>query len=209
MSTEHASVIEVMKARASVRKYDTKASLPREELDEILELAAQAPSSWNLQHWRFLVITSRKMRERLRSIANNQAQVTEAAATVVVLGDLEANETAREVYGQSLKEGKITREIFDLMIGQVDDAYRNNPRFARDEAMLNAGLAAMQIMLAAKAKGYDTCPIGGFDRKKLIEAFQVPERYVPVMLITIGKRAGSTRPTPRLPLDKVTVRESF
>lgn len=209
MSTEHASVIEVMKARASVRKYNRVASISREELDEILEIATHAPSSWNLQHWRFLVITSRDMKERLRSIANNQAQVAEAAATVVVLGDLEANETAREVYGQSLKEGKITQEIYDLMIGQVDDAYRNNLRFARDEAMLNAGLAAMQIMLAAKAKGYDTCPIGGFDRKKLIEAFQVPKRYVPVMLITIGKRAGSVRPTPRLPLEQVTVRESF
>ncbi|MGA8944000.1 MAG: nitroreductase family protein [Thermoactinomyces sp.] len=206
---EHASVIEVMKARTSVRRYDKEASIPREELNEILEIATTAPSSWNLQHWRFLVITSRDMKERLRSIANNQAQVTEAAATVVVLGDLEANETAREIYGQSLKEGKITQEIHDLMIGQVDDAYRNNPRFARDEAMLNAGLAAMQIMLTAKAKGYDTCPIGGFDRQKLIEAFQVPKRYVPVMLITIGKRASSARPTPRLPLEQVTVWESF
>ncbi len=209
MSTEPVSAIEVMKARQSVRKYDSQASISQQELNKILKIATQAPSSWNLQHWRFLVITSRQMKERLHAIANNQAQVADAAATVVVLGDLKADVNAREVYGKSLKEGKISREVYDRMIGQVDDAYRNNLQFARDEAMLNAGLAAMQIMLAAKAKGYDTCPIGGFDRKKLAEVFQVPKRYVPVLLITIGKRAGSVCPTPRLPLEKVVIWESF
>ncbi|MBA4603062.1 nitroreductase family protein [Thermoactinomyces mirandus] len=208
MSTA-ADVIEVMKARASVRKYDPQAKIPQEELDEILEIATRVPSSWNLQHWRFLVIASPEMKERLRTIANNQAQVSEASVTVVVLGDLKANETARVVYGESLKKGEISWEVYDRMIGQVDEAYQNNFQFARDEAMLNAGLAAMQIMLAAKAKGYDTCPIGGFDRKKLVEAFRVPDRYIPVMLISIGKKAGSVRPTQRLSLDQVTIRESF
>ena len=94
------------------------------------------------------------------------------------------------------------------MIGQVEKAYQND-RFARDEAFLNAGFAAMQLMLAAKAKGYDTCPIGGFNREKFVEEFRVPDRYAPVMLITIGKAAAPARPTTRLPLDQVVVKESF
>lgn len=194
--------IEVMKARSTVRKYDPNANIPEEELNELLEIAIQAPSAWNLQHWRFLVITSKEMKEKLLPISYNQEQVVEAAATVAVLGDLQANETAKIVYKDAGKD------IYDLMIGQVEKAYQND-RFARDEAFLNAGFAAMQLMLAAKAKGYDTCPIGGFNREKFVEEFRVPDRYAPVMLITIGKAAAPARPTTRLPLDQVVVKESF
>lgn len=194
--------IEVMKARSTVRKYDPNANIPEEELNELLEIAIQAPSAWNLQHWRFLVITSKEMKEKLLPIASNQEQVVEAAATVAVLGDLQANETAKIVYKDAGKD------IYDLMISQVEKAYQND-RFARDEAFLNAGFAAMQLMLAAKAKGYDTCPIGGFNREKFVEEFRVPDRYAPVMLITIGKAAAPARPTTRLPLDQVVVKESF
>jgi nitroreductase len=202
MSTKTMDAIEVMKARSTVRKYDPNANIPEEELNELLEIAIQAPSAWNLQHWRFLVITSKEMKEKLLPISYNQEQVVEAAATVAVLGDLQANETAKIVYKDAGKD------IYDLMIGQVEKAYQND-RFARDEAFLNAGFAAMQLMLAAKAKGYDTCPIGGFNREKFVEEFRVPDRYAPVMLITIGKAAAPARPTTRLPLDQVVVKESF
>lgn len=201
-TTKTMDAIEVMKARSTVRKYDLNANIPEEELNELLEIAIQAPSAWNLQHWRFLVITSKEMKEKLLPISYNQEQVVEAAATVAVLGDLQANETAKIVYKDAGKD------IYDLMIGQVEKAYQND-RFARDEAFLNAGFAAMQLMLAAKAKGYDTCPIGGFNREKFVEEFRVPDRYAPVMLITIGKAAAPARPTTRLPLDQVVVKESF
>ncbi|KFZ41500.1 MULTISPECIES: nitroreductase family protein [Thermoactinomyces] len=201
-TTKTMDAIEVMKARSTVRKYDPNANIPEEELNELLEIAIQAPSAWNLQHWRFLVITSKEMKEKLLPISYNQEQVVEAAATVAVLGDLQANETAKIVYKDAGKD------IYDLMIGQVEKAYQND-RFARDEAFLNAGFAAMQLMLAAKAKGYDTCPIGGFNREKFVEEFRVPDRYAPVMLITIGKAAAPARPTTRLPLDQVVVKESF
>ncbi|MBH8601817.1 nitroreductase family protein [Thermoactinomyces sp. CICC 23799] len=202
MSTKTMDAIEVMKARSTVRKYDPNANIPEEELNELLEIATRAPSAWNLQHWRFLVITSKEMKEKLLPIASNQEQVVEAAATVAVLGDLQANETAKIVYKDAGKD------IYDLMISQVEKAYQND-RFARDEAFLNAGFAAMQLMLAAKAKGYDTCPIGGFNREKFVEEFRVPDRYAPVMLITIGKAVAPARPTTRLPLDQVVVKESF
>lgn len=201
-TTKTMDAIEVMKARSTVRKYDPNANIPEEELNELLEIAIQAPSAWNLQHWRFLVITSKEMKEKLLPISYNQEQVVEAAATVAVLGDLQANETAKIVYKDAGKD------IYDLMISQVEKAYQND-RFARDEAFLNAGFAAMQLMLAAKAKGYDTCPIGGFNREKFVEEFRVPDRYAPVMLITIGKAAAPARPTTRLPLDQVVVKESF
>ena len=191
---------EIMRSRHSVKKYQPGVSIPKEELEEMLALTSTAPSSWNLQHWRYLLITSQEMKEKILPIAYNQRQVVDSSVTVVILGDLEANKAAHDVYGQSLADGFITQKVHDTLISQIEGAYQN-PQVGRDEAILNASLAAMQLMLAAKAKGYDTCPMGGFNDQALIEEWKIPSRYIPVMLIVIGKAATPARPTARFDLD--------
>ncbi|UYZ13344.1 nitroreductase family protein [Brevibacillus sp. WF146] len=200
---------QVMEARHSVRKYDPNAEIPREELNEILRLAATAPSSWNLQHWRFIVVTDRAKKEQLLPIAYGQQQVVDAFATIIVLGDLEADKSARPVYDDALAKGYVTEQVREMMISQIEETYRNNPQIARDEAIRNASLAAMQLMLAAKAKGYDTCPMLGFDSNALIQALNIPPRYIPVMMITVGKASVAARPTARFGLDQLVIENSF
>ncbi|GAA4865962.1 nitroreductase family protein [Paenibacillus vulneris] len=200
---QHMTAEETIQSRRSVRQFQPGVSIPEAELNEILSLAASAPSSWNLQHWRFLVVTEQANKERLLPITYNQKQTVDASVVVVVLGDLQANLVAPTVYGQA------TEQIRDLMLGQINSAYENNPVLARDEAIRNASLAAMQLMLAAKAKGYDTVPMGGYDRDALIKELNIPDRYVPVMVIPIGKAAVPGRPTDRLPLEQQVIRESF
>lgn len=200
---------QVMEARHSVRKYDASAVIPREELDEILRLAASAPSSWNLQHWRFLVITDPAVKEKILPIAYGQKQVVEAYATIIILGDLEADKSARPVYDEALAKGLVNEQVRDTLIGQIEAAYKDNPQFARDEAIRNSSYAAMQLMLAAKAKGYDTCPMGGYDRDKLIEALNIPSRYLPTLMLTLGKASVQAYPTSRFGLDQLVIENSF
>jgi len=194
---------ETMLARHSVRKYERGVTIPESELNEILTLASSAPSSWNLQHWRFLVVTEQARKERLLPITFNQQQTVDASVVVVVLGDLEANKVASAVYESA------TPEVREMMIGQINGAYANNPALARDEAIRNASLGAMQLMLAAKAKGYDTVPMGGYDKEALIKELNIPDRYVPIMIVPIGKAAAPGRATGRLPLEHQVIRESF
>ncbi|MCP3774949.1 nitroreductase family protein [Paenibacillus sp. MZ04-78.2] len=194
---------QVILSRHSIRQYQRDVVIPDAELNEILELSANAPSSWNLQHWRFLVIREQANKDRLLPIAFGQQQVSDASVVVVVLGDLQANLTAPIVYE------KATPEVRDMMLGQINGAYANNPTVARDEAIRNASLAAMQLMLAARAKGYDTVPMGGYNPAALIQEFNIPERYIPVMLLPIGKAASPARATERLPLGDTVIHESF
>ncbi|GGE24210.1 putative NAD(P)H nitroreductase YodC [Marinithermofilum abyssi] len=201
-------IFTVMKERASVRQYEKGIAIPEQELREILQAATTAPSSWNLQHWKFLVIQSEKNKQILLPIAFNQQQVVDSSVVVAVLGDLEANKNADAVYSEAVANGFMTEEVKDVLLNQINGAYTNQ-QFARDEAVLNPSLAAMQLMLAAKAKGYDSCPMGGFDRQKFVETFHVPDRYIPVMLITIGKAVKPAHQTARFSLDRVIVKESF
>jgi nitroreductase len=62
----------------------------------------------------------------------------------------------------------------------------------------------MQLMLVARAKGYDTVPMGGYDKEKFKEAFGISDRFVPIMLIALGKAAKPGHPTTRLPIEDVT-----
>lgn len=210
MQTEFKLTVEqAMEARHSVRKYDPNAVIPQGELNEILRLAASAPSSWNLQHWRFLVVTDPAVKQKLLPIAYNQQQVVDAYATIIILGDLEADKSATVVYDNALAKGHVTQQVRDTLIAQVEAAYQKNPQVARDEAIRNSSYAAMQLMLAAKAKGYDTCPMGGYDKEKLIETLNIPPRYLPTLMLTLGKASVQAYPTDRLGLDQLVIENSF
>ncbi|PYZ92217.1 nitroreductase family protein [Salipaludibacillus keqinensis] len=202
-------LFQTIQERHTVRKYEQGVEIPEQELNEIIEAATQAPSSWNLQHWKFLVIDDQQKKEQLLPIAYNQQQIVDSSAVIAILGDLEANKNADEVYQGAVEQGFMTEDIKNTLVGQINGAYAGDTPFPRDEAVLNASLASMQLMLAAKAKGYDTCPMGGFQRDRFVKEFNVPERYVPVMLITVGKAAKPAHQSSRFPLEEVVVKNTF
>ncbi|AKL84791.1 nitroreductase family protein [Bacillus atrophaeus] len=197
------NTLDILQQRASVKEYDKNATISKEEMTELLELTTKAPSAWNLQHWHFTVFHSDEAKAALLPVAYNQKQIIESSAVVAVLGDLKANENGEDVYGELAKQGLITDEIKQTLLGQINGAYQNE-QFARDSAFLNASLAAMQLMIAAKAKGYDTCAIGGFNKEQFQEQFDVSDRFVPVMLISIGKAVKPAHQSNRLPVSEVS-----
>jgi len=201
-------VLKVIAERHSVKQYQAGHRLPKEHLEQLLTAASQAPSAWNLQHWKFLVIEDQAHKEKLLPIAFGQKQIIESSAVIAVLGDLQANLNFESVFGPLVTAGFLKQEVKDGLGAQVNGAYQN-PQVARDEALRNASLAAMQLMLAAKALGYDTCPMGGYDPVRFVQEFNVPERYLPVMLISVGVAATPARGSSRLPLDQIVVKESF
>lgn len=202
-SHDQLDVISTIVSRQSVRDFDRNAVIPDQDLTEILTVASKAPSAWNLQHWRYLVIRERESKDRLLPIAYHQQQVSDASAVILVLGDLQANLSAPDVFATA------SPEVRDMIVQQVEGAYTNIPLFARDEAIRNPSFAAMQLMLAAKAKGYDTVPMGGFDSATVKKEFKIPDRYVPVVMIALGKAAAPTRATERFTLDQLVTYESF
>ncbi|MBB6283674.1 nitroreductase family protein [Geobacillus subterraneus] len=193
----------VIEERKAVRQYDANATISKDELRAILTAATKAPSAWNLQPWHFLVIYGKETQRRLQPIAYGQQQIVDASAVVVVLGDLEANRNTDAVYDPLVREGAMTEEVKRQLAEQIETAYANK-QYARDAAFQNAAFAAMQLMLAATAKGWATCPIGGFNPERLKEEFHIPNRYVPTLLITIGKAVAPAHHSIRLPIEAVS-----
>ena len=85
-------VINAIRNRHTTNLYDASQSLPDETIRELVDLAARAPSAFNLQNWRFLAVRSPEGKARLRQAAFNQAKVSEAAVTFIMVGQLANHE---------------------------------------------------------------------------------------------------------------------
>ena len=84
------------------------------------------------------------------------------------------------------------------------------PELRRDENLRSGSLAAQTLMLAAKARGYDSCPMVGFDFAKVGEIIGLPQDHDIVMAVAVGKALEPARPRGgQLPLDEVMHRERF
>ncbi|TNJ68270.1 nitroreductase family protein [Paenibacillus hemerocallicola] len=200
----NADFISVAAGRRSVRVYDSEWTISKEELQDILKTAIMAPSSSNLQPWRFLVLQNAELKRKLLPIAYNQQQVVEASAVIAVFADPLAYEKAETIYGSAVEAGYMQESVKADFVKRTVQTYGSlGEDRLKSIALVDGGLVSMQLMLAAKAKGYDTVPMGGYDADKFKEAFDVPQRWAPVMLIALGKAAKEGHPTTRLPLEEV------
>lgn len=198
------SYSDVLAGRRSVRVYDSSYRLERNELEALIQEATLAPSSANLQPWRFLIIDDPKLQEELFPIANAQEQVRTASAVIAILGDLQFHEHVEEIYEEAVARGYMTQEIKDSFVARISGMMPALSEQQRKEiALFDGGLVTMQLMLSARARGLDTVPMAGFDKDKFKEAFAIPDRYAPLLLVAVGKAAKEGHPTTRLPVERV------
>ncbi|WP_394238160.1 nitroreductase family protein [Niallia oryzisoli] len=198
---------QIVLGRRSVKRYDPSVKITRKEMAEILEEATRAPSSVNMQPWRFVVIETPEGKAKLAPLARfNQDQVETSSAMIAVFGDMNSVEYAEDIYSRQVELGYMPQEVKDQLLAAFKPAYENMPeRDMRDVVLIDSGLVCMQLMLVARAHGYDTNPIGGYEKDEIAEAFGLDkDRYVPVMLISIGKAASEGYPSYRLPVETVS-----
>jgi len=194
----------VMHERKSVRKYDANYKIPQAELKELLTEATTAPSSSNLQPWRFLVIQDATVKKELRQIANNQEQIETASAIIAVLGDTEMYKNDEEIYTKNFEQGYMDEATKNSMIENSLKLYPNLPKeILKNIATFDAGLISMQIMLLAKDMGYDTVTMGGFNKEAFAKHFELADHLVPIVLIAIGKAAMPAYGSSRLALKDI------
>ncbi|MBD8013401.1 nitroreductase family protein [Planococcus wigleyi] len=198
---------QIVNGRRSIKLYDPTVKISREEMSEIIAQASRAPSSINLQPWRFLVIDSEEGKEKLLPLASfNSNQVKTSSAVIAIFGDLNNFDYAEEIFGKAVELGYMPAEVKEMQLNYFTPLFEGiSKEQMKDTVMLDSGLVAMQLMLVARSYGYDTNPIGGYDKEQIAEVFGMDkERYVPVMLISIGKGVNEGYPSYRLPVEAIT-----
>ncbi len=198
---------ELLKSRRSVRKYDPSVKIGRDEIRSILQDATTAPSSLNLQPWRFVVIDSDEAKSKIKPLLMfNQMQAETASAFILVLGDKEHLSCTAEVLSGSVQLGLMKEEEAQKRKEKIEmytGSYTEDK--IKDVLLFDCGLVSMQIMLAAKAYGYDTNAIGGFMKKEIAGVLEIDlARYLPVILLSVGKADEPEYNTARFAVDEIT-----
>lgn len=185
--------LKVIRERRSANKFIENITIPREDFDDIFRDLSLSPSAFNLQHARYYVVEDKALTEKVYESSFKQYKIKTASATIIITGDKNAYLSADKIYEGSMMLGMINKTEYEIMINTISNLYEGwGESFKHDEAVRNASLSAMQFMLLAKNKDWDTCPMIYFEKDKIIQLLNIPENEVPVMMITMGKVDKST-----------------
>lgn len=198
-------VAQAIEQRRSVKAFDPAHRLKEGEIDRLVSLAMLAPTAFNIQHWRFVIVDDPLLRKELRRVSKDQAQVTDASALIVLCGDLKAwsRDTAR--YWRTAPA-----DVQPVLVSLIEQYYAGHAQAERDEVMRSCGIAAMALMLAARDMGYESCPMDLSDLGAVGKLLNLPDDHVVSMFVAVGK--GIKEPWPRggqLPMTEVVIKNRF
>ena len=162
--------------------------VPPEDLEKILRAGLEAPSGYNLQPWRFVVVRDPEQRRRLRTAAHNQEKVEQAPVIIVACGDSDAwhGEVRDEVLRISHELGYGNPDQARAKIEKDFSKMTDIPMWLNRQVMI----AFTHMMLMAEVMGYDTAPMEGFEQEKVHEVLRLPLSYWVVALLGIGHLKG-------------------
>lgn len=176
-------------ARRAVKSFDPAFAMPEADERKLFELVRHAPTSFNMQNWRFVVVRDKALRAEILKAAWDQTQVTEASLLIVLCADLKAWDKNPERYWD-----QAPKQVQDYLVPMIRPFYQGREQVQRDEAMRSVGIAAQTLMLAAKSLGYDSCPMIGFDAEAVGRIINLPSDHVVGMLLTVGKAVKPAGP---------------
>ncbi|MHC4993055.1 MAG: nitroreductase family protein [Planctomycetota bacterium] len=191
--------------RRAVKHFDPDFEMPEADLRKLLEAAMQAPTSFNIQHWRFVVVRDRDLRWKIREHGNDQAQMTDASVLIIMTADVDAWKKDPARYWRDAP-----KDVAELLVNWMGPFHEGKPQLQRDEAQRSIGMAMQTLMVAAKAMGYESCPMIGFDHEAVAKLINLPADHCIGPMVAIGKGTKEPWPKPgQLPLDEVIVENRF
>lgn len=199
------NTLEAIQSRRAIKHYDADHRMSDAEIRQLLETAMLAPTAFNIQHWRFVTVLDPEVRKQIRTAAWDQAQVTDASLLIVMCADKDAWKKDAARYWKNAPQ-----PVQDFLVPAIGPYYEGREQVQRDECMRSCGLAGMTIMLAAKAMGYDSCPMDGFDFDAVGKIINLPEDHVISFMIAVGKGTQPAWPKPgQLPFEEVVIQNTF
>lgn len=181
---------QVVERRRAVNFFDTNKDVPDSLLRQAISMAAQTPSSFNLQPWQMIALRDHEAKMRLQKVAMNQPKVSEAPVTLIVLADRsgwkDENPFVERAFQEMIKAGSAKEESRNWFSKARTNLYGKSAESELAFACKNTGFFAMAFMLAAQSLGLSTHPMDGFDHDGVKKEFKIPDHYWVPVLISVG-----------------------
>ena len=199
------NTIETIESRRSIKHFDPSHRMPAADLAELVRLTKLAPSSFNMQNYRFVAVQDQELKTQIRAAAWDQAHVSEASVVFIMCADLTSHLVDPSIYWNHAPQ-----PVQDILGPMIKPFYEGKDQLIRDEAIRSSALAGMTLMLAARAMGYDSCPMIGFDADAVGKLINLPTDHIVRFMIPVGKRTQEAWDRgARLPDEKVLIHDRF
>lgn len=188
------------RVRRSVRAY-SDTPVTDAEIRTLLELTGRAPSAFNAQPWRFVVVRDPELKEQLKAAAFNQQQVAGAPVVIAMYADMEdtlANIDAIVNPGLSQEQHAATVTRLTNTWGAM--SVQDRATWANGQANIALGY----LLLLAQSEGFATSPMLGFQPDAVKALLNIPAHATITALVAIGHAADDGYPSHRLDLDRIT-----
>jgi len=196
---------DAIKTRRSIKEFNPEHVMSVEEKEQLLSLAMLSPTAFNIQNWRYVIISDKDLRNKIKEAAWGQPQITDSSLLIILCADLKAWEKQPIRYWKNAPQ-----EVQDFVLPSIEGYYKDKSQVQRDEAMRSCGIAAQTLMLSAKSMGYDSCPMDGFDFDEVANLINLPNDHVIAMFVAIGKATKEAWERPgQLELADVVIENKF
>ena len=169
-------------SRRAIKSFDPNHRMNKAEIEQLMTLSLLAPTSFNIQNWRFVLVQDPELRCQIRAVSWDQPQVTDSSLLVILTADLQSWSKKPIRYWEGAPQS-----VQEFILPAIEKYYSGNAQVQRDEGMRSCGIAAMALMLAAEEMGYSSCPMVGFDAKRVGKIINLPTDHVITMFVAIGK----------------------
>jgi nitroreductase len=201
LQTKPLDVPSAITQRRSIKSFKPDPISP-ELLKQLVELTVAAPSSYNIQDWRIVIVQDEAQKAALSAAAWNQKQIVEAPVTFVFAADATAGEQdLTAIYEQGIQTGAWTEGTVNYFKTAIPQHQAGLGDKRREYAIKDAIIAATHLVLAAESLGLSTCFMNGWIEEKVKEvigAADNPDIAIAV-LVPVGYAAESRRDPGRLP----------
>jgi len=200
--------LEAMNFRHACKIFDENKKISKETLTNILEVGRLSPSSFGMEPWKFLVVQSQELKEKLRPSCWDQVQITSCSDLIVFVTKNKLVEPGSPYVGEQLRRKELPQEMFDAYMNIYGSFLgakaEGNPNFYKDWAAKQVYIAVGNMMTYAATEGIDSCPIEGFDQKEVEKTLGIDgEDESVAVIVAFGSRVNEQSGKVRLPLEKV------
>jgi nitroreductase len=194
---------DIVMQRYATKKFDGK-KISEEKIRELLELVRFAPSALNLQPWKIKIVSDQAVKEQILPASNNQQQVTTCSHLLVFCADSDYDGLIKRLGALMQKHG-VADDMKKMVIGMAQEfTGMMSADQKRSWSMAQTYLALGNALNGAKALGFDSCPMGGFDPAEYSRILEIPANLFPVMLCPVGYAADKPMPKIRFPWEDIT-----
>jgi nitroreductase len=204
MTKTELTVADSIRARRSIKSFKND-PIPEGVLQELLSLMQDAPSSWNFQPTRVVMIRSMAQKEALAAAAWGQKQILEAPVTFVFAVSIRGWEkNMGEILKSGVSSGAWPQKFADWIGENAPGFQKGLGDKEREYAIKDAIIMATTLALAAQSKGYSNCYINGWDEVKVKEIIGVEgdSDIAIALLLPIGLPNSLPKHPGRLPSAK-------